>query len=262
MRTRSTFNGSKITYILQKSTDNGSTWSSIYTPPQVIYTGRIVSNNPPRQGGTVFTSTANSQFAYTERNATTSSIYRLAAIAPDVPPGESLILDEPVFRVTQYPAASFNQTSTTCTLFWQTGSSPNILLASTGSVTAGGLNQFVGFQQQNINNSGFDPITIAFNPQPNDEIRFQGLENLSFTITNVTQSAAGQLQLDLDNNIPIGTNLNYFLLRRYVNDPGNIILDISKPAGQTSDGILIPEFLGEKATETKEKIISLLRANQ
>ena len=76
----------------------------------------------------------------------------------------------------------------------------------------------------------------------------------------MTQSAAGQLQLNLDNNIPNGTNLNYFLVRRYIPDPGNIILDISKPAGQTSDGILIPEFLGEKANETKEKIISLLRA--
>lgn len=260
MKTRSTFNGSKITYILQKSTNGGSSWSILFTSPQVIYTGEIISNNPPRQGGTQYTSTANSQFAYTERNATTSSLYRLAVIAPDIPPGQSLILDEPTFIVKQYPAATFNQTSTSCTLFWVTGSSPNILLANTGSVSAGGLNQFIGFRQKDIINSGFDPITLDFNPQSNDEIRFQGLENLSFTITNVTQSATGQLQLNLDNNIPNGTNLDYFLLRRYVYDPGNVILDITKPAGQTSDGILIPEFLGEKATETKEKIVSLLRA--
>jgi len=260
MKTRSTFNGSKITYILQKSTNGGSSWSILFTSPQVIYTGEIISNNPPRQGGTQYTSTANSQFAYTERNATTSSLYRLAVIAPDIPPGQSLILDEPTFIVKQYPAASFNQTSTSCTLFWVTGSSPNILLANTGSVSAGGLNQFIGFRQKDIINSGFDPITLDFNPQSNDEIRFQGLENLSFTITNVTQSATGQLQLNLDNNIPNGTNLDYFLLRRYVYDPGNVILDITKPAGQTSDGVLVPEFLGEKATETKEKIVSLLRA--
>jgi len=252
MKTRSTFNSSKVTYILQKSTNGGSSWSNLFTSPQVIYTGT--------NQGSQYTSTANSQFAYTERNATTSSLYRLAVIAPDIPSRQSLILDEPTFIVRQYPAATFNQTSTSCTLFWVTGSSPNILLANTGSVSAGGLNQFIGFRQKDIINSGFDPITLDFNPQSNDEIRFQGLENLSFIITNVTQSATGQLQLNLDNNIPNGTNLDYFLLRRYVYDPGNVILDITKPAGQTSDGVLVPEFLGEKATETKEKIVSLLRA--
>jgi len=247
MKTRSTFNGSKVTYILQKSTNGGSSWSNLFTSPQVIYTG----TNQRIQ----YTSTANSQFAYTERNATTSSLYRLAVIAPDIPSGQSLILDEPTFIVRQYPAATFNQTSTSCTLFWNTGSSSNTLLASTGSVSAGGLNQFIGFKQKDINNSGFDPITLAFNPQPSDEIRFQGLENLSFIVTSITQSATGQLQLNLDNDIPNGTNLNYFLLRRYVVDPGNIILDITKPAGQTSDGVLVPEYIADTAKKVVESIL-------
>ena len=247
MKTRSTFNSSKVTYILQKSTNGGSNWSNLFTSPQVIYTGT--------NQGSQYTSTANSQFAYTERNATTSSLYRLAVIAPDIPSGQSLILDEPTFIVRQYPAATFNQTSTSCTLFWNTGSSSNTLLASTGSVSAGGLNQFIGFKQKDINNSGFDPITLAFNPQPSDEIRFQGLENLSFVVTSITQSATGQLQLNLDNDIPNGTNLNYFLLRRYVVDPGNIILDITKPAGQTSDGVLIPEYIADTAKKVVESIL-------
>lgn len=247
MKTRSTFNSSKITYILQKSTNGGSNWSNLFTSPQVIYTGT--------NQGSQYTSTANSQFTYTERNATTSSLYRLAVIALDIPSGQSLILDEPTFIVRQYPAATFNQTSTSCTLFWNTGSSSNTLLASTGSVSAGGLNEFIGFKQKDINNSGFDPITLAFNPQPSDEIRFQGLENLSFIVTSITQSATGQLQLNLDNNIPNGTNLNYFLLRRYVVDPGNIILDITKPAGQTSDGVLVPEYIADTAKKVVESIL-------
>ena len=247
MKTRSTINGSKVTYILQKSTNGGSNWSNLFTSPQVIYTGT--------NQGSQYTSTANSQFTYTERNATTSSLYRLAVIAPDIPSGQSLILDEPTFIVRQYPAATFNQTSTSCTLFWNTGSSSNTLLASTGSVSAGGLNQFIGSKQKDINNSGFDPITLAFDPQPSDEIRFQGLENLSFSVISITQSATGQLQLNLDNDIPNGTNLNYFLLRRYVVDPGNIILDITKPAGQTSDGVLVPEYIADTAKKVVESIL-------
>ena len=252
MKTRSTFNGSKVTYILQKSTNGGSNWSNLFTSPQVIYTGTYRGNG---RETSQYTSTANSQFAYTERNATTSSLYRLAVIAPDIPSGQSLILDQPTFIVRQYPAATFNQTSTSCTLFWNTGSSSNTLLASTGSVSAGGLNQFIGFKQKDINNSGFDPITLVFNPQPSDEIRFQGLENLSFSVTSITQSATGQLQLNLDNDIPNGTNLNYFLLRRYVVDPGNIILDITKPAGQTSDGVLVPEYIADTAKKVVESIL-------
>ena len=251
MKTRSTINGSKVTYILQKSTNGGSNWSNLFTSPQVIYTGTNQGSGTTRQT----TSTANSQFTYTERNATTSSLYRLAVIAPDIPSGQSLILDEPTFIVRQYPAATFNQTSTSCTLFWNTGSSSNTLLASTGSVSAGGLNQFIGFKQKDINNSGFDPITLAFDPQPSDEIRFQGLENLSFSVISITQSATGQLQLNLDNDIPNGTNLNYFLLRRYVVDPGNIILDITKPAGQTSDGVLVPEYIADTAKKVVESIL-------
>lgn len=252
MKTRSTFNGSKVTYILQKSTNGGSNWSNLFTSPQVIYTGTYRGNG---RETSQYTSTANSQFAYTERNATTSSLYRLAVIAPDIPSGQFLILDEPTFAVRQYPAATFNQTSTSCTLFWNTGSSSNTLLASTGSVSAGGLNQFIGFKQKDINNSGFDPITLAFDPQPSDEIRFQGLENLSFSVISITQSATGQLQLNLDNDIPNGTNLNYFLLRRYVVDPGNIILDITKPAGQTSDGVLVPEYIADTAKKVVESIL-------
>jgi len=152
-----------------------------------------------------------------------------------------------------------------------TGSNSNLLYAKKGSSTnIFGLNDVWGQKQQNINNSGFDPIVYDFEPQAGDEIRFQGVEQQVYTISQITQSvtqSAGTgdynaLTLVLDRPVSNNINTDYFLLRRYVNDPGNIILDISKPAGQTSDGILIPEFLGEKAKETKEKIISLLRANQ
>ena len=81
------------------------------------------------------------------------------------------------------------------------------------------------------------------------------MENLSFSVISITQSATGQLQLNLDNDIPNGTNLNYFLLRRYVVDPGNIILDITKPAGQTSDGVLVPEYIADTAKKVVESIL-------
>jgi hypothetical protein len=208
---------------------------------------------------------------YTDRAATTSSLYRVLIETgwnkDSGIDGAINIRDISYFQVTQYPAPNTGPV----TQFWMTGSNSNLLYAKKGSsVNVFGLNDVWGQKQQNINNSGFDPIVYDFEPQAGDEIRFQGVEQQAYTINQITQSvtqSAGTgdynaLTLVLDRPVSNNINTDYFLLRRYVNDPGNIILDISKPAGQTSDGILIPEFLGEKATETKEKIISLLRANQ
>jgi hypothetical protein len=208
---------------------------------------------------------------YTDRAATTSSLYRVLIETgwnkDSGIDGAINIRDISYFQVTQYPAPNTGPV----TQFWMTGSNSNLLYAKKGSSTnIFGLNDVWGQKQQNINNSGFDPIVYDFEPQAGDEIRFQGVEQQAYTISQITQSvtqSAGTgdynaLTLVLDRPVSNNINTDYFLLRRYVNDPGNIILDISKPAGQTSDGILIPEFLGEKAKETKEKIISLLRANQ
>lgn len=211
----------------------------------------------------------NVTLSYTDNAATTSSLYRVEYsiygwTTDDAIDGAINFAPTSYFQVTQYPAPNTGPV----TRFWMTGSNSNLLFAKKGDgANIFGLNDVWGQKQQNINNSGFDPIVYDFEPQAGDEIRFQGVEQQTYTITqvsqSVTQSGAGNynaLTLTLNRQISNDINTDYFLIRRYIPDPGNIILDISKPAGQTSDGILIPEFLGEKANETKEKIISLLRA--
>jgi hypothetical protein len=211
----------------------------------------------------------NVTLSYTDNAATTSSLYRVEYsiygwTTDDAIDGAINFAPTSYLQVTQYPAPNTGPV----TRFWMTGSNSNLLFARKGDgANIFGLNDVWGQKQQNINNSGFDPIVYDFEPQAGDEIRFQGVEQQTYTITqvsqSVTQSGAGNynaLTLTLNKQISNNINTDYFLIRRYIPDPGNIILDISKPAGQTSDGILIPEFLGEKANETKEKIISLLRA--
>ena len=197
-------------------------------------------------------STTQADIYYTDANATTSSLYTVKAITVQGP--ETILLNAAsYFRVTQSPLPGTG----ICTNFWVTGSgAPSILLANTAS---NGLNQYVGSRQYSIDRSGFNPISLDFEPQPYDEIRFQGIENLAFGITNVT-SSNGQLQLQLDNNIPNGTNLNYFLLRRYVNDPSNIILDLDKPAGASSGGILKPEYVTDTLNNNLDSIIQNLKS--
>jgi hypothetical protein len=195
---------------------------------------------------------------YTDASATISDLYTVKAIAYS-----SLNFggDDPVvqlnaasyFRVTQFPLPGTG----VCNSFWTTGSgTPNILLASTSST---GLNNFIGQRQQNIERSGFNPISLDFEPQLYDEIRFQGIEDLAYSIINIT-SSNGQLKLQLDGNVPNGTNLSYFLLRRYVNDPSNIILDLDKPAGASSGGVLKPEYVTDNLNKNLDSILQNLKS--
>lgn len=245
--------GFEVGYKIQKSTNGGTNWTSLSS-----YNFWVPANANYYESNTLLA---------LDRVATTSSLYRViweTGWNVNFPyEGNVDILPTSYFQVTQYPSPSTGNV----TQFWSTGSGVgNILYAKTGSgANTIGLNDVYGQKQQNINQSGFDPITFDFEPQVYDEIRFGGTETQTYIITQVSQSlfnGYNALTLILDRNITNNTNTDYFLLRRYVDDPSNIILDISKPAGSTSDGLITPEFLGEKAKETKEKIMSLLRANQ
>ena len=148
-----------------------------------------------------------------------------------------------------------------CSDFWETSSSPtNIITASFA-----GLNSFIGFQQVDIPNSGFSPIANTFNPQPFDEIRFEGTEELTFLIVNVDTTPdpftfSPILTLTLDKNIPSGTNIDNFLLRRYTPDPPSILLNITKGSGGTSTGILKPEYISPELDSRITSIIDDLKS--
>jgi hypothetical protein len=220
-----------IDWALQKSINGGATWTDL-TKVQTQY---ISGKYTP-----IF---------YQDKDATTSSLYRVAAVNIGPYPGQTgntsvYLTNKSYFWVSQYP----NPGVGTCKApFWTTGSSANILLASTAS---DGLNNYRTQKQKDIENSGFKPINLDFEPQIYDEIRFEGLEQLSFIITNVTSSANNQMILNLDQEIPNGVNLDYFLLRRYVDDPSSILINTNYPlqdksgsANSTGNGILKPQYV-------------------
>jgi hypothetical protein len=156
-----------------------------------------------------------------------------------------------------------------CDDFWApTPTLPsNVLTVSVATDEVTGLNNFVGFQQVDIPNSGFNPISNTFNPQPSDEIRFEETEELTFLIINVGSTIINNddniptstLTLTLDKPIPSGTLLDKFLLRRYTPDPSSILLNVTKGSGGTSTGILKPEFLSPEVESKLETILSDLK---
>jgi hypothetical protein len=127
------------------------------------------------------------------------------------------------------------------------------------------LKSVYGQRQKDIDNSGFYPITLDFVLQVGDQIRFQGTEAQTYTITSVNNAVSdpGAIVFTVDRQINLtNPEMNWFLVRRYVNDPSYILLSVDKSAGGTSTGILTPEyFYGETANKV-DSILKTLKAEQ
>lgn len=121
------------------------------------------------------------------------------------------------------------------------------------------LTPVYGQKQKDIDNSGFSPITFDFVLQVGDEIRFQGTETQTYTIISVDNavSTPGAIVFTVDRQINLtNPEMNWFLVRRYVNDPSYLILEVDKPAGGTAPGVLTPEYF---YGATEEKVDNILK---
>jgi hypothetical protein len=173
-----------------------------------------------------------------------------------VDPGLLEITTASFINVTQSPSTNLGPVNR----FWElSGVSPtNKIKARSTAGSDIGLKAVYGQRQTDISGSGFNPITKSFTVEVGDEIRFQGTETQTYYISNV-DTTGGDVILTLDRNITLTSvgDLSYFLLRRYVDDPSYILLDVDKPAGGTSVGVLTPEYF---YGGTEEKVNSILKS--
>ena len=141
--------------------------------------------------------------------------------------------------------------------YWTTGSSSNILVATSS--------MFSAFNQTQIfpTSSGYYS-NLPFTIQKLDEIRFEGDENQTYVILDPNYSTGGMAArsnniLLLDRDITPGTDLNSFFLRRYIPDPNLIIIDI--PGSEASgNGFLFPEYTSLDIQNNFDSIIQNLKA--
>ena len=156
------------------------------------------------------------------------------------------------FKLAQSPT---NQNTATSSYWTVDGFNRNFISASTGDY---GLSTFYTNKQNDIDDSGFSNLRYPFTIEEGDEIRFQASEEYAYRINEVV-SEQPELILKLDQAIPVGINTDMFLVRRYIDDPSSIILDVDKPAGGTSGGILKPEFMPPGAERELQKVVQTLR---
>jgi hypothetical protein len=137
--------------------------------------------------------------------------------------------------------------------YWTTGSVTSTVLTASLELT-----NLYGYYASGIEDSGFSSINYPFTIQPYDEIRFEAIEPNAYTI--VSASLDDKLYLYLDRAIsPTGSNANFFLIRRYVDDPAFIVLDVDKPAGDSGEGILKPEYIAGRVEGKIDQILENLQ---
>ena len=127
------------------------------------------------------------------------------------------------------------------------------------------LTPVYGQKQKDIDGSGFNPITFDFVLQVGDQIRFQGTETQTYTITSVDNAVSdpGAIVFTVDRKINLtNPEMNWFLVRRYVDDPSYLILEVDKPAGGTSAGVLTPEYFYGATAEKVDSILKELKKDR
>ena len=106
----------------------------------------------------------------------------------------------------------------------------------------------------------FPSVKDSFKIQVGDELRFENNELLLFRVNSITQ-VGSKLQLTLDKTIPSGTNLNFFVLRRFKPISNYVILNQQKPydsppSASSAPGILSTQYQVSRLDTNPDDVIS------
>jgi len=227
-------------FLIEKSVNNGSSWSTVYTTSSTLTSGNTYQFNI-----TSISETPISGSRYRSR-----IIYDLIGGSPYTSDPHFQINDG-TFYITTNPPFNAQVTSS----FWFTGSSsPSILTGSQFNSDIYGISY-----QNQVTGSGYDYPYQLFTVQRGDIIRFAASENQTYLVLNVSapnQNANNTLYLTLDRPIVAGTNLNSFLIKRYVPNPNIVLIDADKTDSVGSGaGFLMPEYASDTLLNKFDSIV-------
>jgi hypothetical protein len=235
-------NTASLVLNIQSSTD-GNNWTNFYISASQLTTTGIynVTLTPDYTTQAVANTYFRGQITYIQANQ--------QAIT-------SLTVNSGNIFLTQTPPTTAFVTSS----YWQTGSSSqNVITGSQFNVELYGVTN-----QKEVSGAGYDYPYQPFVIQRGDQIRFSGDENQLYQILDVnapSQNVSNSLYLSLDKNITSGTNLNSFLIKRFVNNPNVVIFDADKVSGVgNGPGFLMPEYASQTLLDKFDIIVQDLTA--
>jgi hypothetical protein len=238
-------------FAIQKSTD-GVTWFNLTTGG--VGFSNITSGGQPFVPGAIANLTLVTPFQNFNQNDQVRVVAQGYSINPNPNNNTATInINATDTYFTNKQAQGGFTVPTASVDYWTTGSVTSTVLTSSLELT-----NLYGYYASGIEDSGFSSINYPFTIQPYDEIRFEAIEPNAYTI--VSASLDDKLYLYLDRAIsPTGSNANFFLIRRYVDDPAFIVLDVDKPAGDSGEGILKPEYIAGRVEGKIDQILENLQ---
>jgi hypothetical protein len=133
------------------------------------------------------------------------------------------------------------------------------------------LNQLYdnGFLMKDVSGSGFNPIILPWSIGYGDEFRFEGNEINTFTVKRVYDvnntdseriSSTGSVEVHFNNNLPSQSiNLDHFVIRRYVDEASQILIEGFKPLNSSGPYILRPEYITPELDRGIDDFILILK---
>jgi hypothetical protein len=116
--------------------------------------------------------------------------------------------------------------------------------------------------QQDIVNSGFNPIATPWSIKYGDEFRFEGREDRVYqvkqaAVVNGSGLAKPLLVVELNQPVPTSGSVNFdqFLIRRYVDDASQILMEGFKPTDSSGPYIVRPEFVAPELNKSIDQFI-------
>jgi hypothetical protein len=116
--------------------------------------------------------------------------------------------------------------------------------------------------QQDIANSGFNPIETPWSIKYGDEFRFEGREDRVYqvkqaAVVNGSGLIKPLLVVELNQPIPTSGSVNFdkFLIRRYVDDASQIVMEGFKPTDSSGPYIVRPEFVVPELNKSVDQFI-------
>jgi len=188
--------------------------------------------------------------------------------------GSYQILDGSSLKVYQYPLyVPQTPIITGVNTIWQyynSSSYPYVITSSVPQLVQ--LYDDPNTKMNDLTGSGFNPITLPWSIEYGDEFRFEGREDFVYQVGKIfgpSDSGSGRLtqtgsiEVHFNYDLPISAsssafNLDHFLIRRYIDDPAQIIMEGFKPTNSQGPYIIRPEYVVPELNKSIDEFILIL----
>jgi hypothetical protein len=184
--------------------------------------------------------------------------------------GSLSLIENPKLTISQYPVYTFPVTSSGANSIWGYADKTNYPYVITSSQST--LVNIYGdnnVKMSNITGSGFNPVTLPWSIKYGDEFRFEDREDFVYQVGKIFGPAdsgsgrlfqTGSIEVHFNAPLPVSAstsvfNLDHFVIRRYVDDASQILMEGFAPIDSQGPYIVRPEFVAPQLNKSVDQFI-------